>query len=134
MTPVHQAVQNGHTEIVKILAPLTDNPNAPDDNGNTPIHNAAFNGHTKIVNILAPLTDNPNVLNIYGDTPIQIEMEKPQLMWQQSVAIQKLSNLLNIFKLLKNAMLGHHQQSQTRNEQRNSRFEKLYCTPSYWAD
>ena len=69
----------------------------------------AKNGHSEIVKILASLTEDPNVLNIYGDTPIQIEMEKPQLMWQQSVAIQKLSNLLNIFKLLKDAMLGHHQ-------------------------
>ena len=30
------AVRNGHTEIVKILAPLTDNPNAPNDSGFTP--------------------------------------------------------------------------------------------------
>ena len=46
------------TEIVKILAPLTDKPNAPDENGRTPIHWAAYYGHTEIVKILAPLTDN----------------------------------------------------------------------------
>ena len=101
--------KNGHSEIVKILASLTEDPNPMALGGLIPIYHAAHLGHTEIVNILAPLTDNPNVLNIYGDTPIQIEMEKPQLMWQQSVAIQKLSNLLNIFKLLKDAMLGHHQ-------------------------
>ena len=33
ITPIHKEPQNGHTEIVKILAPLTDNPNAPDDSG-----------------------------------------------------------------------------------------------------
>ena len=41
------------TEIVKILAPLTDNPNAPDKFGQTPIWMAASRGHTEIVKILA---------------------------------------------------------------------------------
>ena len=59
------------TEIVKILAPLTNNPNAPDGrNGETPIHRAAENGHTEIVKILAPLTDNPNASDKGGLTPI----------------------------------------------------------------
>ena len=60
----------GHTEIVKILAPLTDNPNARKNNGKTPIHEAAENGHTQIVKILAPLTNNPNAPDEYGRTPI----------------------------------------------------------------
>ena len=58
--------------IVKILAPLTDNPNAPDNCGRTPIHWAALKGHTEIVKILAPLTDNPNASNKWGDTPISV--------------------------------------------------------------
>ena len=58
------------TEIVKILAPLTDNPNAKDNSGFTPISRAASNGQSEIVKILAPLTDNPNAPNNYGDTPI----------------------------------------------------------------
>ena len=36
MTPIYWAARNGHTEIVKILAPLTDNPNAPNIVGTTP--------------------------------------------------------------------------------------------------
>ena len=48
------------TEIVKILAPLTDNPNAPDKVGETPIYWAAYNGHMEIVKILALLIDDPN--------------------------------------------------------------------------
>ena len=60
------------TEIVKILAPLTDNPNTPDKDGDTPIHHAALEGHTEIIKILAPLTDNPNVPNKTGVTPIYI--------------------------------------------------------------
>ena len=42
-----------------MLAPFTDNPNAPENNGTTPIHIAALHGHTEIVKILIPLTDNP---------------------------------------------------------------------------
>ena len=59
-----------NTEIVKILAPLTDNPNSPHKDGRNPIYWAAFRGHTEIVKILAPLTDNPNAPNKFGDTPI----------------------------------------------------------------
>ena len=62
------------TEIVKILAPLTDNPNAPNKDGNTPIHWAARNRHTEIVKILAPLTNNPNAPNNDGETPIEFSM------------------------------------------------------------
>ena len=58
------------TEIVKIFAPLTDNPNAPDEVGWTPIHMAALSGITEIVEILAPLTDNPNAPDKDGETPI----------------------------------------------------------------
>ena len=65
-----KAAHNGCIEFVKILAHLTDNPNAPNNNGYTPIHEAAFYGHTEVVNILAPLTDYPNAPNIYGETPI----------------------------------------------------------------
>ena len=61
-----------NTEIVKILAPLTDNPNAPDEYGETPIIMATCLGHTEIVKILAPLTDNPNASNKYGMTPKEV--------------------------------------------------------------
>ena len=52
MTPIYCAARNGYTEIVKILAPLTDNPNAQDEDGTTPIHWATFNGHKEIIKIL----------------------------------------------------------------------------------
>ena len=57
-------------EIVKILAPLTDNPNVPDKEGRTPIYLASFYGCIEIVKILAPLTDNPNSADEDGVTPI----------------------------------------------------------------
>ena len=49
---------------------MTDNPNAPNKNGNTPILEATRRGYTEIVKILAPLTKNPNAHNKYGITPI----------------------------------------------------------------
>ena len=64
------AANNGYTEIVKILAPLTDNPNAPNEDGETPIYCAARKGYTEIVKFLAPLTDNPNAPDVWGNTPI----------------------------------------------------------------
>ena len=39
-TPIFWATIEGHTEIVKMLAPLTDNPNASTNSGNTPIKDA----------------------------------------------------------------------------------------------
>ena len=55
-TPIHRAAKYGYAEIIKILAPLTDNPNAPDINGFTPIYMAAWNGYTEIVQILTPFS------------------------------------------------------------------------------
>ena len=66
---------DGGTEIVKIVAPLTDNPNKapfPNKIGMTPMYWAAWNGCTEIVKILAPLTDNPNAPTPYGSTPIHV--------------------------------------------------------------
>ena len=56
--------------IVKIIAPLSENPNAPDDHEETPIFRAACKGHSEIVKILAPLTGNPNAPKNDGSTPI----------------------------------------------------------------
>ena len=49
---------------------MTDNPNAPNNGGETPINYAAALGYTEIVKIIAPLTDNPNAPDKNGHTPI----------------------------------------------------------------
>ena len=99
------------TEIVKIMAPLTDNLNSTVDeelepyashyqgltpiheaairghtdyNGLTPIYRASLNRHTEIVNILAALTDNPNAPSSTGLTPIMVARNKG------CMAIQKI--------------------------------------------
>ena len=61
---------NEDMDIIKILAPLTENPNAPDESRYTPIHLATFWGHIESVKSLAPLTKNPNAPNGFGETPI----------------------------------------------------------------
>ena len=75
-TPIYWAARFGHTEIVKILCPLTENPNAPRWNGITPINIAVWFGHTEIVKILAPLTDNPNAPDRHGVTPLKIAQKR----------------------------------------------------------
>ena len=52
-TPMHVAA------IIKILAPLTDNPNPKDENCLTPITIAAMEDNWKIVQILAHVAKNP---------------------------------------------------------------------------
>ena len=58
---------SGYADIIRIMAPLIDNNNVPDENGWTPIYRAAYNGNTEVIKILAPLINNPNK---YGRTPI----------------------------------------------------------------
>ena len=43
---------NGHSEIVKFLAPLTNNPNAPDNTELTPLRVAYQKGNKEIQRIL----------------------------------------------------------------------------------
>ena len=38
VTPIHRASVKGHTEIVRILAPLTKNPNSTTNSGMSPLH------------------------------------------------------------------------------------------------
>ena len=94
-TPIQIAVNKVHLEIVKILAPHTNTPNAANPLRNNPALRLRFNGWTplqvavenagysedifddrterctEIVKILAPLADNPNAQNPQGWTPLQ---------------------------------------------------------------
>ena len=36
-TPIHEAASFGHLDVIRFLAPLTENPNKPNKNGITPI-------------------------------------------------------------------------------------------------
>ena len=53
------------------MAPLSNNPNAPDPRGYTPIARAAFRGDKEIIEILAPLShDDVNSPDPKGWPPI----------------------------------------------------------------
>ena len=67
---VQTQLSDEDTEIVKILVPLTDNPNAQNDFGETPIFWSAINGNIEMIKILLPWTNNPNAVNNMGQTPI----------------------------------------------------------------
>ena len=68
-TPIHVAALHGKVEVIKILAPLTDNPNPRDEDGKTPIELAISCGHSEVVKLLKtfqesakrPLTSNAKV-------------------------------------------------------------------------
>ena len=60
-TTIGIAASKGHTEIIKMLAHISNNLNDPNDHGLTPIVIAAYHGHTEVIKLLAPLIDNPNV-------------------------------------------------------------------------
>ena len=62
-TPNHWAAQNGHIEVVKILAPLKDNPNTLDKYSRTSSDRSALKGDIEIAKILAPLRDNLHASN-----------------------------------------------------------------------
>ena len=68
------AANYGHTEIVRILAPMAIDPNAPAAafDGATPILRAVQKGNTEIVRILIPYTKNPNAPDHDGRTPYQL--------------------------------------------------------------
>ena len=60
-TPLHEAAENGHTEIVEFLVPLLGNETNPENSiGLTPLHLAAENGHINVVKLYAEVLENPN--------------------------------------------------------------------------
>ena len=73
-TPIELAVNKGRADIIKILAPLSINPNAPTAGGIldwTPIYLATVRGDIEVIKALIPWTDNPNAPNRDGETPIE---------------------------------------------------------------
>ena len=60
----------GDIETVKAVIECIDNPNAPDNSGDTPLHFAAKFGKTEIVKALITCGNDPNVPNDWGWTPI----------------------------------------------------------------
>ena len=72
LTTIYFAAHIGDIDVIKFLAPLSDNINEPNLAGITPIHNAAQEGHLDIIKFLVPLTENPNSPSDAGFTPITL--------------------------------------------------------------
>ena len=72
VTTIYFAAHIGDIDVIKFLAPLSDNINEPNLAGITPIHNAAQEGHLDIIKFLVPLTENPNLPSDAGFTPITL--------------------------------------------------------------
>ena len=52
-TPIHEAAFNGHLDVIKFLAPLTENPNTTNlKNGETPVDVAIKRGYNEITQFL----------------------------------------------------------------------------------
>ena len=71
MSPMDRVVCNGHTEIIEILAPLTQYQNFQTSYmGHTPISYAVKNENLRMIQVLARLVKNLNSPDIGGYTPI----------------------------------------------------------------
>ena len=70
-TPLHEAVSNGHSDILKLLLRYNGDVNSRANSGYTPLHLAASSGHTNCVRVL--LDNGADIANTdeYGKTPIQ---------------------------------------------------------------
>lgn len=64
-TPIRQAAQNDHIEIVELLCSFGANPNL-----DTPLHEAAFRGNVALVQLLCDHNANPNHLDKERSTPL----------------------------------------------------------------
>ena len=74
-TPIHRAVEEGHTDKVELLLVQGANINEKDNDGHTAIHRAAEKGHTDILKLLldhgAKIIKKDNC----GKTPIHLVSE-----------------------------------------------------------
>ena len=77
-TPLQVAIEEAwtnledYTEVVKILAPLVDNPNVQNLYGCTSLQVAAEEGYTDIFKLLASRVENPNAPHLDGWTSLQV--------------------------------------------------------------
>ena len=71
-TPLHEAVSNGHTEILQLLLRHDGDVNSRANNGCTLLHLAASSGHVNCVRVLLDKGADMANTDEYGMTPIQI--------------------------------------------------------------
>ena len=69
-TPMHEAANKGHTEVVKLLLRGGAEVDKKDKFGMTPLNIAARNCHKNVVKVLLDEMADPNKANNYGYTPL----------------------------------------------------------------
>ena len=97
-TPIYIAASNGYVDVIKVLAPLTENPNAANVEGRTPILQAALYGHTNIIEFLAPLTKSPNAPSSRGLTPIQAARMGWEIHRRDKARSDEIVNILRSYQ------------------------------------
>ena len=71
-TPLHEAAEYGHTEMIELLHKLGAEVNAGDNDGDTPLHEAARYGDTETAKRLGELGADPEARNNKGQTPLDV--------------------------------------------------------------
>ena len=75
VTPVFIAAQEGHAEVVKVLAELGASVDTPNNYDATPVFIAVQNGHAEVVRVLAKLGASIQTPMKDGTTPVSIAAE-----------------------------------------------------------
>jgi len=70
------AAQNGHHEVVRVLADKGANLDLAKKDGATPVFMAAQNGHHNVVRVLANMGANLDLKDKYGRTPLSMARQK----------------------------------------------------------
>ena len=71
-TPLHEAVNSGHSIVLNLLLQRGGDPNCYANSGYTPLHLAASSGHVDCIRVLLASNADISITNEYGLTPMQI--------------------------------------------------------------
>ena len=71
-TPIHEAVNNGHSKVLKLLVDHGGDPNCSANSGYTPLHLAVSSGHVNCIRVLLASNADISITNEHGETPIQM--------------------------------------------------------------
>lgn len=75
LTPLHCAVDNGHTKIVQLLLGEGADVHVTTKTGRTPLHVAALKGYPEIVELLLDYAADSNAVDHNRFTPLMLAVE-----------------------------------------------------------
>lgn len=79
-TPLHAAIEEGHTEVVRLLIETgADKNQATPDDDETPLHLAARKGHLEIVRVLVEAGADKSAAACDGETPVCVAAQEGHL-------------------------------------------------------